>query len=84
MLKCMKFTIQVRPSHLSPQVGKSQLIGPNNKNKCVWGNRSENFSQGRHTYFFLIIFFLDKNVILCILKGVLPFKMHKIIFFQNT
>ena len=25
--------------------------------------------------------FLEKNIILCILKGILPFKMHKIIFF---
>ena len=41
------------------------------KNKCVSGNGSENFRQGRHMYFFL-----EKNIILCIS----PFKMHKIIF----
>ena len=27
--------------------------------------------------------FLDKNIILCILKGEMPFKMHKIIFFSS-
>ena len=25
--------------------------------------------------------FPGKNIILCILKGILPFKMHKVIFF---
>ena len=33
---------------------------------------------------FLINFFLEKNIILCILKGILPFKTHKIIFFPET
>ena len=37
---------------------------------------------GKHI--FLIIFFLKKiNIIECILKGALPFKMHKIIFFSR-
>ena len=27
--------------------------------------------------------FLEKNIILCILKGKMPFKMHKIIFFSR-
>ena len=27
------------------------------------------------------IFLLEKNIILCILKGISPFKMHKILFF---
>ena len=27
------------------------------------------------------IFFWIKNIILCILKGILPFKMHKIVYF---
>ena len=31
--------------------------------------------------FFNYLFFLEKNIILCILKGFLPFKMHKIILF---
>ena len=35
------------------------------------------------THIFLIIFFSVKNVILCILKGISPFKMHKIIFFSR-
>ena len=49
------------------------------KNKCVSGNRSENFRQGRHTYF-INYFFSEKNTMLCIL----PFKMHKIIFFLEN
>ena len=36
------------------------------------------------TKFFLIIFFLENNIILCILKGISPFKMHKIIFFLDN
>ena len=28
-------------------------------------------------------FFWKKKIILCILKGILPFKMHKIIFFSR-
>ena len=44
------------------------------KGMCL-GNGSENFRMGRHTYSFLIIyFFLEKSIILSILK------MHKIIF----
>ena len=39
---------------------------------------------GRHTYIFLINFFLEKNKVLCILKGISSFKMHKLIFFQKT
>ena len=27
--------------------------------------------------------FLEKNIILCILKGEMPFKMHKIIYFPD-
>ena len=30
-----------------------------------------------------IFFFSGKNIILCILKGILPFKMHKIIYFSR-
>ena len=30
------------------------------------------------------IFFSGKNVILCILKGISPFKMHRIIFFLEN
>ena len=36
-------------------------------------------------HIFFYYFFLEKIIILCILKGILPFKMHKIIFFfQKT
>ena len=48
------------------------------KNKYVLGNRSE-ISGRVDTYFFN--FFLGKNMILYILKGISPFKMYKIIFF---
>ena len=33
-------------------------IRPNNQ-KCVSGNKSETFGQGRHTYFFQLFFFLE-------------------------
>ena len=33
--------------------------------------------------FFKLFFFLEKNI-LCILKGILPFKMHKFIFFSEN
>ena len=31
----------------------------------------------------IIIFFLEKTIILCVLKGISPFKMHKIIYFYR-
>ena len=34
------------------------------------------------THIFLIFFFQEKNIILCILKDISPFKMHNIIFFS--
>ena len=33
---------------------------------------------------FFLNFFLEKNIILCILKGILPFKMHKIKYFLEN
>ena len=36
------------------------------------------------THIFLMIFFSRKNIILYILKGISPFKMHKIIFFPEN
>ena len=35
------------------------------------------------THIFVYFFFLETNIILCILKGILPFKMYKIIFFSR-
>ena len=35
------------------------------------------------TYIYSKYFFLEKSLILRILKGILPFKMHKIIFFPQ-
>ena len=59
------------------------VMRPNKNNKCVSGHGSENFRVG--TKFFFNYFFLSgKNTILCILKGILPFKMHKIIFFPEN
>ena len=37
---------------------------------------------GTHNFF--IIFFSGKNYIVCILKGISPFKMHKIIYFPEN
>ena len=34
-------------------------------------------------FLFSFIFFSGKNIILCILKDEMPFKMHKIIFFPR-
>ena len=36
------------------------------------------------THVFFNNFFLEKYIILCILKGNMPFKMHKIIFFLEN
>ena len=52
-------------------------------NKGVSGNGTENFRQGRRTCLFLLVFFFWKNIILCILKGEMPVKMHNIIFFPG-
>ena len=49
------------------------------KISMFWGKGLENLGRvGRHIS--LILFFSGKNVILCILIGISPFKMHKIIF----
>ena len=54
-------------------ISKQDISGfrPNKKISVFWVG----------TYIFLIFFFLEKNIIVCILKGEMPFKMHKIIFF---
>ena len=50
-------------------------LRPDQKNKCVSGNGSEILGRvGTHIFF--LIFFSGKNIILCILKGISPFKMH--------
>ena len=49
-----------------------------NKKSVSWGNRSENLGRvGTHVFF--NYFFPGKKIILCILKGILPFKLHLII-----
>ena len=35
------------------------------------------------THIFFHFFFLETNIILCILKSTVPFKMHTIIFFSR-
>ena len=39
---------------------------------------------GRVGTYIFFIYFLEKNIILCILKGISPFKMHTIIFFPDA
>ena len=51
-----------------------ELVRP--KENCVSSNGFENF----RLFFFIL---LEKNILLCILKCILPFKMHKIIFFPR-
>ena len=54
-----------------------------NKKLC-FEKKSENFRHSRHRYFSLLLFFfLNKKIIVCILKGILPFKIHKIIYFTE-
>ena len=51
-----------------------------NKNRSVSGNGSEKFRQGRHPHF---LYYLFTGNFLCALKGILPFKMHKIIYIYS-
>ena len=47
------------------------------KHKCVLGNMSKTLGRvGKHL-------FSGKYIILCILKGISSFKMHKIIYFSR-
>ena len=75
--RCMMFS--AAPSQVYCIKPKGRIYLAKQKNRCVSGNGSENFRYGRHTY----VFFWEKNVFLCILKGILPFKMHKIIPEKN-
>ena len=62
----------------------SMVVRPD-KEISVSCNRSEIVGRvGKHI-FLNNFFFLEKKIILCILKGEMPLiKMHKIIFFQKT
>ena len=86
MLLKMKLTLSFVPEALEAHI--PQKVGI--KNKCVSGNGSENvryFFWKKHNFMHFERHF--KNII-CILKGILPFKgkmpfkMHKIIFLQKT
>ena len=57
------------------------FLGPNIK-MCVFGVMGlKIFDRVGTNILILDNLFLEKCIILCILKGILPFKMHKIIFF---
>ena len=60
------------------------LVRPNKKDKFVSGNGLTGLKILGRVSTQIFIFFWKKNKILCILKGISPFKMHKIIFFQKT
>ena len=55
-----------------------------NKKISVFQVTGLNFLGRVGTHVFLYFFFLEKNTILYILKGISPFKMHKIIFFPEN
>ena len=59
-------------------------LRPNKKNKFRLTGLKILGWVGTHT--FLITFFSEKkkSIILCILKGISPFKMHKIIYFPEN
>ena len=61
------------------------MLNRPNKKICVIWVTGLKISDRVGTHFFLILFFLEKKyIILCILKGKMPFKMHKIIFFPKN
>ena len=60
----------------------SLRIGPN-KNISVCQVTGPKVLRRVGTHIFLILFFLKKKIILCILKGISPFKMHNL-FFPET
>ena len=63
---------------LLPNLILCGLVQIKKKNKCVTMFRVMGLKiSGRDaTHNLLNHFFLDKNIILCILKGILPFKIH--------
>ena len=52
-----------------------KALGPNKKISVFRVTDLKSLGRGRHTYFLG-----EKNINLCILKGIFPFKMHKIIY----
>ena len=55
------------------------MIRPNKKISVFWVTGLKSYSKGRvGTHIFFKKKILEKNIILCILKGISPFKMHKI------
>ena len=54
-------------------------------NQRIWLRLSSVFESRRISFLkiFLVSGFLEKKIILCIMKGEMPFKMHKIIFFPE-
>ena len=67
----------------SVSINKENQAKAKYKNKCVSSNGSENFRKHRHICF--CSFSVKKyNFMHLILKGILPFKMHKMIFFPEN
>ena len=64
---------------------RQRPIRQNKKNKCVSGNGSENFRLGPGTHILLYIFFRfsGKNIIICILKGILLGKKYNFMHFER-
>ena len=65
-------------SSQSNEIGSNKFIRPNEK-ICVFRVTGLKILGREATHFF----FLEKDIILCILKGTLSFKMHKKNFFYR-
>ena len=59
------------------------LIRPNKKINVFWVTGLQILGRVGTHIFFYHFFFWKKYIILCILKSILPFKMHKIIYFPE-
>ena len=60
-------------------------ISPNKKIGVFWVTGLKTLGRvGTLVVFFFFFFLSGKQMILCILKDILPFKMHKIIFFPEN
>ena len=62
---------------------KLQHCHKQNKKKVFWVMGLKNLARVGHILFSLLLF-MNKKKNLCILKGEVPFKMYKIIFFSEN
>ena len=60
------------------------MVRPNENISVFWVTGLKTLGIVDMHIFFNYFFFLEKKMTLCILKGISPFKMHKIIFFLET